>query len=1621
MKLKLLLCSLILVVILPKCLISRTNFTKNEISFIENKGQIIDQSGKINKEVLFIAEVSGGSILVKPSGISFTQIKTDGSQKSSNRDKRLSLSNGKNDILQTSQIEKETKFDFYRVDMEFKSSNKQTDIKGLELLQDYNNYYLSQCPEGITHVRKFKKVRYENVYDKIDFVLYVNSSGKVQYDFIVKPGANPQNINFAFQGAESIKIKDDGSLIVKTPFGDIEQGKPHSYQDSPVQSEFILNKDNSISFKVGDYDQNKTLTIDPPTRIWGTYYQGNNYETGTSVAVDSYGNVYMAGEAFTTYNIATTGAHQSSSGGYRDGYIVKFNSDGERQWGTYYGGSQYDQFNDIIIDASNNIYAVGQTSSNSAIATPGSHQSTWNETTEGFIVKFNTSGVRQWGTYYGGYDWDWCSSIDVDASGNIYVTGTTMSNNGIATAGSHQSTYGGDYADAFLVKFNSSGVRQWGTYYGQSGDGEWVEPGSEEGISVSVDPSGYVYLGGHTYSQGMATAGSYQSSLAGGSDVFLVKFNSSGVRQWATYYGGSGEEFCNRIDNDSYGNIYISGITLSTNGIATTGAHQTTHAGGDLDGFLVKLNSSGSRQWATYYGGDDYEGNAKVFVESDNKIHLVGSSYSTNQIATTGSHQSTYGGGWGDGFWAEFNSSGVRQWGSYYGGYGEDKLNGICVDNNGDYFLSGSTTSYTGIATEDAHQTEVGMGEIAAFLVKFGGEEGEPPPTITITNVSKSAVCCGDDIQVTFTTSSSFGDGNIFDIEISNPEGNFLISPLILGSFEATEGGTFTVTVACSTDIGDGHRIRIVSTFPEVVSADNGSDIKIVEYPTPQITGEFFVCPFNSYIYRANEINGTYKWLVENGTIIGSSTNQQVEVVWNNPNYNGTIKLIETNEGECTDSISNTVIVFDLPKPTVYGDEELCLNQEGDYFAYISSGEFFAFKQNDTHTFKWVADDGGTIIGPSNEEDVKVLWHKAGLRTIKVIVTDLWGCADSVEFEVLVHSLPEKPEITSSLDMLMSNCTDINQWYLNGNPISGANNYIYFPTQTGYYQVQCMDENGCESELSDVYFYQIASNSITITSVSGTSFCTGNNLSVTIETTGSFTTGNVFSLQLSDRFGSFLNPTVLATMNGPLVNSMNATLPHTLLSGNAYRLRVISTNPAVTGTDNGSNITIGQTPTPQFTGNTQVCINQTIQYSANQFDGSYQWQVTGGTIQGSSTSDKVTVKWGNTPPASITLIETSSFGNCQTIVSTPVQFVCFPPDVLTVGVLNLSGTNANLAGNVTDDNGSPVTQRGICWSIYNSNPTIDDYITSEGTGLGEFNSIISNLPPGTTIFFRAYGINEAGIGYGDVLTLTTPSLNMIEINLSPKVVCEDQPADLGSPDAITGGSGEYNIRWIPRTGLINEFTMNPTLLRARFSGYYILEVTDYQTGEYAQSVMLLLVKQKPDISLPTTKYTIKRGESVNLGDGLELRNGTPPFTYLWTDKINFRSEEANPRVTPQVTTRYFLTVTDVDGCFSDEWTIIVQVLRRKASEGSALVIGSGTIQIYPNPATSSFVVNANFDEDSDIDLKLFDILGRETISYNRNNVTEIEESFNIEGLTSGIYLIKLRINGEEMIYKLIKP
>jgi len=543
--------------------------------------------------------------------------------------------------------------------------------------------YTNYYNHDALNVHHYRKVTYHNVYPGIDWVIRTTQDG-LKYNFVVQPGADPSQIKMSFSHQEKLYVDEEGRLIQANSMGRFVEEAPVSYQgDKQVATDFVL-QENIASFDLGHYDTTRSLIIDP-SRQWGTYYGYFDIDQGLSCKADGKGNIYLAGQTKSNYGIATLGGHQVTYGG------------GESIQG------------------------------------------------DAFLVKFDTSGSRLWGTYYGGSRPDIANSCAVDDSGNVYLTGYTESTSAIATSGAHQNVHGGgQYVDAFLVKLNTSGIRQWGTYYGGTGaDVSW---------SCTVDSSGNIYLtGGTSSSSSISTSNAHQHSFGGGvGDAFLVKFNAGGSRVWGTYYGGSNDENGNSCQVDGKGNLYMTGSSSSTSGIAF-GGHENTK-GGSRDAFLVKFSTSGSRQWATYYGGDLVDVGHSCSTDGSGNVYIAGETQSGSGIAW-GGHQNTYSGGdFGDAFLVKFNPSGIRQWGTYYGGSGTDYANHCTVDSSGNVYMAGVTTSSTAIATQSGHQSIYGGGGYEnAFLVKFNSSGARQWGTYYGAKAEDNGISCTVD-----------GNGNVY-------------------------------------------------------------------------------------------------------------------------------------------------------------------------------------------------------------------------------------------------------------------------------------------------------------------------------------------------------------------------------------------------------------------------------------------------------------------------------------------------------------------------------------------------------------------------------------------------------------------------------------------------------------------------------------------------------------------------------------------------------------------------------------------------------------------------------------------------------------------------------------------
>ncbi|MBP6573011.1 MAG: SBBP repeat-containing protein [Flavobacteriales bacterium] len=798
--------------------------------FEENKGQVRTTEGELAPYVRYRLSQGNTQLFLLGNGIAY-------------QFKRSHLPEGHADALKNGVAEplEGARMETGRMDVMLEGALLFPRITTEGRSPDHTNYYA----DNVEDVHSYTKLTHHDVYPGIDWVVFTTPDG-IKQDFIVHPGADPSLIRMRHTHHEELFIASDGGLVRGNSMGRFTEKAPLSFQDGKqVATRFVLDG-NVVRFELGGYDRARALTIDPDL-IWGTYYGGGGFEEGMACATAANGNVALAGWTDSSTGIASGGHQNTSGGGNADAFLAVFNSDGVRLWATYYGGGANEVGHGCAFDAVGNVYLSGYTESSSGIASAG-HQGTYGGGQDAFLVKFNNTGARQWATYYGGSDFESKARCTTDGDGNVFICGWTNSLSGISSAG-HQNSPGG-LGDAYLVKFDPNGNRSWATYYGGAG--------GDEGTSCAADQSGNVYLSGSTNSSSGIASGGFMNAFAGGdNDLFLVKFTGSGSRQWGTYYGGADTENDPAIATDVDGNVYMSGTTRSTSGISS-GGHQNSYGGTEGgenstfgDGLLAKFSGSGSRLWATYYGGSADESGDGCAVDGYGNAYLAGQTNSPTGIATPDGHQPTNAGG--DAYIVKFNPSGIRQWGTYYGGNFQESVRGCSAGPEEMVNVAGTSGSTTGIAYNGHQNSTTNQ---AAFLAKFGLYI---PPSVTIGTVDGSPFCAGELVSVPYTVEGTFDPSNIFIAELSNAGGSFS-SPVSIGILNATANGTIIATIPTGTSPGNGYRIRVIASDPDTVGIDNGTNLTINNSSTSCICADQFESEPNNSTGQANALSpGTDK------------------------------------------------------------------------------------------------------------------------------------------------------------------------------------------------------------------------------------------------------------------------------------------------------------------------------------------------------------------------------------------------------------------------------------------------------------------------------------------------------------------------------------------------------------------------------------------------------------------------------------------------------------------------------------------------------------------------------------------------------------------------------------------
>lgn len=392
-------------------------------------------------------------------------------------------------------------------------------------------------------------------------------------------------------------------------------------------------------------------------KIWGIFLGNHQFNYGgdesnilKDMVINSNNEIYAIGQARDseggTNTITTPGAHKEHTiylgqwGGYDvDAFLMKFNDNGVRLWGTYFGSdTSGDTFNCIVLDSNENIVLGGRGGQN-GIVTPNAQIPIQIPGTSSIIVKFSPNGQQLYGSYFKLSEG--IKKIDKDSFGNFYIAGDdyrNYPNNGQTTPGVHQQNIIGN-GNVYFAKLNSNLQFVWGTYFGGK-NGYGIQYNSNEGRTtisdLKVDKDNNAILLGNTDAhERIATPGTHQTIRTSnlGNDIFLTKFNSSGNQIWGTYYGAT---TTNAVDDDQAlglsvddnNNLTFAGQTSNNVQIATPNGFLPNNGGGYHSGFFTKFSASGNQIWGSYF----YRAIHSIFAKSNN-IYTLGGANTTNNFA----------------------------------------------------------------------------------------------------------------------------------------------------------------------------------------------------------------------------------------------------------------------------------------------------------------------------------------------------------------------------------------------------------------------------------------------------------------------------------------------------------------------------------------------------------------------------------------------------------------------------------------------------------------------------------------------------------------------------------------------------------------------------------------------------------------------------------------------------------------------------------------------------------------------------------------------------------------------------------------------------------------------------
>ncbi|MEM4326260.1 MAG: SBBP repeat-containing protein, partial [Candidatus Pacearchaeota archaeon] len=900
----------------------------------------------------------------------------------------------------------------HRIIIEWEGCNSDIIVQNNRKDLSYHNYFINGW--------RNEGVSYVPLYKEVLIknlyekidIRYYFDKGCLRYDFIVYPGGDPSNIKFKIRGQYNDVVKSN-EIVCTTRFGEMSVSDLYSYQNNYWRVESSFVKQENNTYAIEIGNYAKDQLLVIDPLIYSTYLGGSIDDNSYSIAVNNTGEVYVAGKTSSVNYDVTPGVFQIFNNGADDVFVTKLNSSG----------------NSLVFS-----------------------------------------------TYIGGTSGETANAIDIDALGDIYITGMTISNNYPTTSGVFQSTHGGGITDAFITKLNSTGSSLvYSTYIGGNA--------SDWGEGIFVDNGGNAYITGYTASSNFdVTPGSYQTINDGFNDIFISKLNPGGSGLiYSTYLGGSSNDYGLGIVVDNSGNAYITGRTSSNNYDITLGAYQVVNNGMD-DAIITKINSSGtSLIYSTYIGGSGNDWGRDITIDNLGNAYVTGKTTSIDFDVTAGAFQAILQGS-DDAFVSKIDlSAGTLVYSTYIGGSGIDDGWGIEIDNFSNVVIVGYTNSIDFDITPNATQiTNNGNNDVFLSVLD-----------LSINNLLYSTYLGG--------SSNDWGYDLIIDCENNTyitgitTSGDYVVTT---GSYQTSPDGSYesfitkisydtSFIILLSPSFADSQIVCVNEPIaPIVYSIPLGSNINVSGLPngvnsTISISGDSIIIigvPISPGIFnytitvivgcinvtatgliivnQSPSINvipanpdicmGDSILLVAEGATnyiwspsIGlSATNQDSVIAF--PSTNATYTVIGIDSNNCSDSVNVFIVVHNPPQVQAYSNSPVC---EGDTLNLFS-------QPNGMNSYSW-SGPNGYISTQQNPVISNVSMGSGGTYTVTVV--DGNGCEGMGVVNVVISS-PPTASISGDLEICEGESTVLTaggggpyEWLHNG---SNSQSVVVSPVQT---------------------------------------------------------------------------------------------------------------------------------------------------------------------------------------------------------------------------------------------------------------------------------------------------------------------------------------------------------------------------------------------------------------------------------------------------------------------------------------------------------------------------------------------------------------------------------------------